>query len=596
MKIFKYSILPFFLYLLGASAVRAQFLDFSQPARATALGGNLVALPEGSSAFAFNPAGLSLQKRFEVTARYESLFSGLENDNLSDGNITALSAPTPFGAFGGSWDHLGSNLLAQDRFRLAWGKGVPVGGFLREVGGGFSLSYLTQRYTLLSPLSGVSLSGLSPSAFSFGGGLLLSLPAGFTLGFSAEDINQPNLGIVGIDRLPVLLRWGLAADLFRTNPVRLTLTASQSLTNNLLETNGGMECFFPNYGIRIRGGISTYQGAVGLGYELSDFFLDYAYSFSIAGFSEVSNAALPGSHLVELGFKWGDVPIQAAYDEYFKRAQDAEAQGHWEKANYYYLECFSMRPDKLAAEGHNRVLVKYNRERAEKCYKDAQTARKGELLLDARNDLELAVKLAPDNSEYSRALSQVVLEIARMSGDKEVAEAIRQVADLLAKDDSKGASKVISQALQKHPHNSALELIQGSLGQQEETAAEAKAPPAVKQAKAEAKLMTTEADLYMAHGQLDLAKENLEKALKANPNNTEIKIKLIRMAAPTPVVSPENAKLAQELYEKGLQSYLEGKLEDAIKNWEDALKADPTNTRVQNNLIRAKIEEKMEHP
>ena len=61
---------------------------------------------------------------------------------------------------------------------------------IHEVGGGFSLSYLTQRYTLLSPLSGISLSGLSPSSFSFGGGMLVSLPAGLSLGFSAEDWPQ----------------------------------------------------------------------------------------------------------------------------------------------------------------------------------------------------------------------------------------------------------------------------------------------------------------------------------------------------------------------------------------------------------------------
>jgi tetratricopeptide (TPR) repeat protein len=582
---------------LAANHVGAQFLDFSQPARATALGGNLVALPEGSSALAFNPAGLSLQKRFEVDARYESLFPGLENDTLSTGNITALTDPMPFGVVAGSWDHLGSNLLEQDRLQLGWGKEMPVGGFIQSVGGGFSLSYLSQRYSLSTPLPGVPLSGLSSSAFSLGGGVLLNLPSGFTVGFSAADITQPNLGIVGIDQVPMVLRWGLAADLFRTNPVRWILTASQSLTGTTLNSSGGMELYFPNYGMRIRGGMGPYQGAVGLGYEMEGFFLDYSYSFSIAGFSEISNAGLPGSNLFELGYRWGDMPVQAAYNEYFRKAQDSESQGRWEKANWYYLECFSMKPSAEAAEGHNRVLAKYNRDRGEECYMTGQTAEKQGLLVEARYDYELAVKLSPDSAEYSQALARMIMAAERMSIDKEIAGTIRQVADLLDKRDMKTAGQVVAQALRKHPDNAALKLIQGSLGEDYNAGTPGGPGGAETQkAKETAKLATTEADLYLSHGRADLAKDDLEKTLAAQPQNMEIKRKLAALEVPTPVVSPENQELAEGLYEKGLKSYLEGDLTGAIKDWEQALQADPTDTRVQNDLVRAKIEEKVEHP
>ncbi|HEY5037643.1 MAG TPA: hypothetical protein VIJ93_01070, partial [bacterium] len=447
-------------------------------------------------------------------------------------------------------------------------------------------------------LQGVSVNQLSPSSFSFGAGLLLSFSPGLDLGFSAEDINNPNLGVVGVDRQPVLLRWGLAAKFMQHRPIQVTLTASQFLSGSDLQTQGGVECFLAQYGVKFRGGLSPYQGSVGLGFDLSDFFIDYAYSFTSFASAQLSGSSFPGSHLVEIGCQWGSTSSQVLYAENLKRAQHAESTANWEKALRWYQECLSAKSgDPEATQGRKRMLVEYNRQRAAQYYKDGQEARKQGMIFDAQNDYELASKLAPGNTDYSKALSQAAIEAERASSDKDVAEAIRQTSELIAKDDSKGALKVIFRALQRHPHNPSLELIQGSLGQEEESPAEeAKASPDVKKAKETAKLMTTEADLYLAHGQVDLAKENLEKALKANPNNTQIKIKLIRMAAPTPTVSPENQKLAQELYEKGLQNYLEGKLEDAIKDWEDALKADPLNTRVQNNLIRAKIEEKMEHP
>ena len=590
------------LLLIAPGMARAQYLDYSEPARAKSLGGNLVAMPEGPSAPAYNPAGLGLQDRFEASARYESLFPGLENDSLSTGNLTLLSPTDAFGAigaFGASWDHLGGNLLSQDRFILDWGKAVDTERLVTSVAGGLSLSYLTQRYTLQAPLAGVSENELSSSSFAFGAGLLVSFSPRLTLGFSAEDLNNPNLGVIGIDRQPVLLRWGLAAVLLNSRPLKITATAAQSYADPQLTTMGGVEVLMPEWGLCLRGGTDPYQGAVGFGYELADLFLDYAYTFSISGLQQVGNSVPPGSHLLELGLKWGNSPTSTAYSQYLKRAQEAEAQGRWEKANWYYLECFAMRPDKSAIEGHNRVLLNYNRERAATCFKDGQTARNNNLFIEARNDFELATKLDPGNGDYAKALAEVALQAARLQSDQEVAESIRKIGDLAAKDDLKGARREADVALAQHPHNGALELVKSSLQEEPEPEPETPSGPATtaaQAAKVNAKLATTEADLYLSRGQTDLAKENLKAALKAQPKNVDIQRKLQRLEQPTPVVSEENRQKGQALYEKGLMNYLQGNLTQAIQDWEDALKFDPTNTRVQNNLVRAKIEEKMEHP
>ena len=99
------------LLTLIVSNARGQFLEFSMPARASALGGNLVAVPEGSSALTYNPAGIALQNRWEASARYEDLFPGLENDSITTGNLSVLIPSGELGALGGAWDHLGSNQL-----------------------------------------------------------------------------------------------------------------------------------------------------------------------------------------------------------------------------------------------------------------------------------------------------------------------------------------------------------------------------------------------------------------------------------------------------------------------------------------------------
>lgn len=517
----------------------AQFLDFSQPARAAALGGNLVAIPEGPSALAFNPAGLGLQERFEVSARYEAMFPGLENDNIGTGNISFITSPNSWGAFGGAWDHLGSNFIQQDRFTLDWGRKFQSEGLFQNPSVGLSLSYLAQSYVLSQPLAGVSLSQLSAGAFGFGAGMLVELPFNLTLGLSADNINQPNIGVVGADRLPIFSRWGLAAKWLKEGPLRLTATLAQSLSDADLETQGGLELFFPDYGVKARAGIGTYEGAIGAGFEASDFFIDYAYLFSTSASSQLSGSGIPGSHLLEIGMEWGSSSEDSAYAERFRKAKEAEAQGQWDQALWYYQEILALKPsDKVALEGRENALLQFNRQRASQYGRDGLQAEQKGSLLDARDNFEMAKRLDPDNPDYSKALVRIALE----------------------------------------------------------STPPALAPPSSSPSAQTSQLLATQADLYLSKGRPDLAKKNLEEALKSQPHNAVLKEKLTRLENPQPSVSPARAELAQRLYDKGLQKYLEGNLDGAIQAWEDALRADPGLTKAQNNLIHAQLEKEAEKP
>jgi len=647
---FKFLLLTSAMVVLVPQGARAQFLDFSQPARATALGGNLVALPEGPSALTFNPAGLGLQDRFQASARYESLFPGLENDDISTGNLSLLSPMSSLGAFGLSWDHLGANQLEQDNIRLAWGKSIPTKGIFHSLEVGFSFSYLMQRYVLSVPLQNVSLTNVSANSLALGGGLLLSPFQDFTLGLAADDINSPNLGVVGTDRIPLLLRWGMAAKLFSHNPVQLTLTAAQSLSNSQLDNQGGMELFFSDFGIRLRGGLDDYQGAVGFGYEWSDFLIDYAYTFSAFGNNQVAGVGLPGSNLLELGLRWGGVTSESEYDEYMRKAQTAEETKSWGWAAWYYQEALAAKPnDKAAAEGRARNLPQYNSQRAARFFKDGQLAEQKASLEDAKFYYEMSVKLAPTQADYAAALTRVSasadlaasqakaekyyqdglaaeqkgalfdalydlamaakampanLDYARAlvrvndaftakaqnsGSEAKIDEIVRRVSDAVSRDKRQSALKLLAEGLRKYPHQPALELIQRMLDSGEGVTPGSAPNQAVQ-------ILENEADLYIAKGRPDMAKKSLEEALKTQPKNAEVKKKLSQLDSPVQTVSPDKMKLAEELYEKGLQCYLSGDLDGAVRNWEEALKNDPNHTKAQNNLVRAKLERESKNP
>lgn len=55
-------------------------------------------------------------------------------------------------------------------------------------------------------------------------------------------------------------------------------------------------------------------------------------------------------------------------------------------------------------------------------------------------------------------------------------------------------------------------------------------------------------------------------------------------------LTPEENKKAQELYQKGLQAYLNGDIPEAVKDWQETLQVDPHNVNALNNLVRAKLE------
>jgi len=205
----------------------------------------------------------------------------------------------------------------------------------------------------------------------------------------------------------------------------------------------------------------------------------------------------------------------------------------------------------------------------------------------------MAIKLNQDNQEYPKALERVKDPLNQGSDEEtQIAATLQRVSDLLSRSDRDGAVKVLTDALEKRPHQAALELVLKNLL--------VAAPKTEKSASItstqDVQLLMTEADIYLSKGRPDLAKKNLQEALKAQPQNEEVKQKLAHIEAPTQTVSQVKMKAAQDLYEKGLKMYLDGDLDGAIHAWEEALKDDPNHTKAQNNLVRAKLEKESEKP
>jgi len=150
---------------------------------------------------------------------------------------------------GFSIDRFGANTLEQDRLEVAFGKSFGATSFLHALRVGVDLSFLRQQFTLIAPLPGINPSNVSAEAFSIGAGVLYDPFAWATLGLSADNLSQPNLGVVGTDTVPILVRYGLAV----RPPVgqdKLLLTLAQSVNNGVWDTQGGAEWNLIRWGSR----------------------------------------------------------------------------------------------------------------------------------------------------------------------------------------------------------------------------------------------------------------------------------------------------------------------------------------------------------
>ncbi len=576
--------------LVGISTfdcAEAAFLDFSVPAREAALGGNGVAVPEGTSSLAFNPAGLGSLSLFEVSARYENLFPGIEGDSLSTGNLSAVFPLSTGDALGFSIDHFGANNLEQDRLLAAFGKSFGVESFLNHLRLGMSLSYLNQQFTLQAPLSGVNPANVSAGAFSVGVGMLYDPVEWASLGFSIEDLNQPNLGVVGADTVPILYRYGVAIRP-SVGRDRLVLTLDQTLSGDSWETQGGTEWNFSQLGVALRAGGDANMGVVGFGWRTQGLTIDYAYQFSWNQAPSINGVGLPGSHLLEVGFFWENTPKEEmVFNELAAKGERALKAKQWKDAFWDFQQANLLKPSEpLVLQGRSEALKQYNLQRALDYYQAGIKAESQGYFPEAQRNYEWAAYLAPNEKSYSdsrdrmkKSLTQGALE------DPRVRELLEKAMALLKRGENGAAVRKIQAGLVLYPNDAFLQFV-----------AKAFARKTVSRGMPEDKKMerwAAEAEIFRSKGRLDLARKTWREMLKKDPDNAMAQENLAENNAgqPARVLSETQLQQVQALLQEGLKAYANGDTEGAVKKWESVLRIDSRNVNALNNLTRVKIEE-----
>jgi hypothetical protein len=312
------------LSLLGffGAPVWAAFEDTGTGARATALAGGYAAAADDVLSLIYNPAGLANVNRKEITSEYAKLFAGLSDGSNISQTFLAYGQPISYGgtvAIG--WKQFSLDSLYKER-TLSVGYGEWI---TSKIAAGFALKQLHHEFTspgiIVDDAGSVqngtpsffSKYGNSKTAYAADLGVIVKPMERYTIGVSIQDFNEPNVAVSSEDHEVVnkTVRVGVKYDAPKNLKLMggvvshksvsggpdVTWTAASEKTWGEKESGA-----FILRGSIANGSREFRQIALGAGYLLSSFQVDYAFVFNVGGLSIGDTA---GTHRFSLTYRFG---------------------------------------------------------------------------------------------------------------------------------------------------------------------------------------------------------------------------------------------------------------------------------------------------
>jgi hypothetical protein len=324
-----------------AAAPAGAFDEFPSGARPAALSGAFGGLADDVNSLVYNPAGLAELGNPQVTADYLRLLPSLTDETSA--NHTFLAYGQPLGG-GGQWGGLGAGLVDFKLGSLFRERAVAAG-YGKNLGRlslGAAVKSLERRYGQDADAAN-AIQGPNPSnrsgrldpvfqersrrrATGLDLGLLARLGDHLSLGLSAANVNQPDLGLSQVQAVPRVLRAG-ASYRHRWLKANLDVTQREFLEGRTdRRTLIGAERVwvlgrFGEMALRAGTGFGSRdfrQLTLGGGYQANGLAVDYAFQMPLGGLESAG-----GSHRLSLSFKFGKAPGESELDSLFRREREA---------------------------------------------------------------------------------------------------------------------------------------------------------------------------------------------------------------------------------------------------------------------------------
>jgi len=272
--------------LLSFSLLNAAFEYHYVGTRSDAMADAYVGVAEGIEGVIFNPAGLALLNRTEISAYYNYLYasigSGLKGLALQAGPLTFLNRKFALSIIrlGADFDGPNGGSYAENTFIITHGFQLTDGFY-----GGLNLNL----YYLQNP-SNIG----NALTYGFDIGLLANVYGNWKIGFLIHNLNTPRLNaLTGSEDLPAWISAGVS---FRGGEYSVTSVEFREMQGYPVRISIGEEVkIFPfarlRAGVMNEGDLFRFTG--GAGFYIGKFRLNYAFWY---------NSDLPLTHTMSLEF------------------------------------------------------------------------------------------------------------------------------------------------------------------------------------------------------------------------------------------------------------------------------------------------------
>ncbi len=305
------------------------------------MGGAFSAVGGDIHSLLHNPAGLAYLNRKEFSSSYSKLFIGLDDKSDLSSSLLIYGQPiNRWGSLGTGWLEMKLDSLYKERtlalgYGHTWTDKLALGATLKQLqvsveppGTNYDNNGMVETKADPTFARGNTASGIGVDL-----GLLYEPIPKYSLGLSLQNINQPKVALADSNRIPTLMRFGIA---HRSSAFLVT---SEVRTQEYLQGQRDYQAIFaaerwkslgPISSLALRGSMgfgsrSFSQLTLGMGYRLNGMQMDYAFLMPLSG---VSFGSTYGTHRLSLSLRFGKtVPreIQWGLGEAPRDSEELEA-------------------------------------------------------------------------------------------------------------------------------------------------------------------------------------------------------------------------------------------------------------------------------
>ncbi|MEJ2636279.1 MAG: PorV/PorQ family protein [Calditrichia bacterium] len=587
-------------------------LSYGVGARALGLGRAYVAAANDPTAVFWNPAGLELVPRATFTLFHNQIFEGTMYDfagfvypTLTYGTIGAGFArigtgDIPFRDINNAF--LGNSTYEENELYISYGKRLPY-----NLLGGATFKVRRQQFSFGTP---------NTTGFGFDLGLMYrphwegKYLQNLAFGLSYRNLISPTLKLGSEnENEPYIVSFGFIKGLnfWENAKINLVFDYHKSKFENG-SLRAGTEYVFRDMGA-VRLGFDNSHLAFGAGLKYSILELDYSFS------SISSDGAFPPTHRFSVTFSLGktrdELLLIAAEErrqrekELVERTKEEERQNfiveHLKKGEEYfsdnkYFDAYVEFQQVVSVDPFNKnanVLLdsannKIQQELDSRQQKAIAAAVDKELAQENKNYMQLHFEKGQvflQKNQFTDALIEFNLALERSPNDPIILEAIatgkRRLEEQVKKLVTQGR-----QEFQSGNYSNALQILSEALVLAPEDP-DLKDEINTLSNRIKIQQYVQQALQYYDLGQYQNALGLFEEALKMDPSNQLLKQYIERTKRGMGVVDQEMDQESERMYLKGVDLFLVGKYEEALKIWKDLEKKYPYSKKLQDVIKSA---------